>query len=839
MKLIFCGGASEVGASCVLVKIAGRNLVFDSGVRMGQNKDFLPDMRMIQENGGVDAIFISHAHMDHIGSLPILSNAFPNARIYMTHATKDLMRVLLYDSLKIMENREQEIPIFSEVHVKNALDRAVCYSPGYTFRPFAESTAVTFYNAGHIAGAVSVYVTGQEGAFFYSGDFSMNPQRTVEGASIPRLRPDVAVFESTYGDRLHSNREIEEQRLIAKVNEVIGAGKKILIPAFALGRAQEVILVLKRAINKGQLPPVKIYVDGMVNDICRVYRQNPNYLNHQLTKRVLKGVEIFYDENIVAVTGRQAQREEIVSSKEPCCIISSSGMLTGGPSQWYASRLAGDEGNLIALTGYQDEEAPGRQLLALAEGDAEERVLKFGDVSVPVNCGIGKYGLSAHADKTEILSLVHSLQPRNAFFIHGNCEVTEQLAKDVQKEFRGRAFAPRNGEEFDTKINVPRKQLVKDDLLTLSAAAFLTEEDIPKLWAFIMDNYQTKRGFTFEELGYIWAGRKDINQEELSKIAQYINNSRYFQAEDRRPFIFRARSEEDIKAEEAPAHMEVNRMLALVEKYFPPETGLYKKGARFDEKIALLSFVFPRKASRFREEIDRFERETGWKVEINAECNQSEAQNIIRKLFLGEEQKIVKIAYLPLQDLFKVKVNAEIDRKAEIIKEFAELTGMTMELEYTASKTIDGNNTAGSKIPYKATGLQMEQNQAMQHIQNAFGAMPDKLYKTSLKTQNNEGYIELSFISPAVGERYRALIEKLESEVYWSIRIGQSVNQHEALNAAKRLLAEKGVEVKKNLAFMPKELQVVAYVWEQPEDYLIIQEHFAKLTGLQLIFKTV
>lgn len=784
MKLIFCGGASEVGASCVLVKIAGRNLVFDSGVRMGQNKDFLPDMRMIQENGGVDAIFISHAHMDHIGSLPILSNAFPNARIYMTHATKDLMRVLLYDSLKIMENREQEIPIFSEVHVKNALDRAVCYSPGYTFRPFAESTAVTFYNAGHIAGAVSVYVTGQEGAFFYSGDFSMNPQRTVEGASIPRLRPDVAVFESTYGDRLHSNREIEEQRLIAKVNEVIGAGKKILIPAFALGRAQEVILVLKRAINKGQLPPVKIYVDGMVNDICRVYRQNPNYLNHQLTKRVLKGVEIFYDENIVAVTGRQAQREEIVSSKEPCCIISSSGMLTGGPSQWYASRLAGDEGNLIALTGYQDEEAPGRQLLALAEGDAEERVLKFGDVSVPVNCGIGKYGLSAHADKTEILSLVHSLQPRNAFFIHGNCEVTEQLAKDVQKEFRGRAFAPRNGEEFDTKINVPRKQLVKDDLLTLSAAAFLTEEDIPKLWAFIMDNYQTKRGFTFEELGYIWAGRKDINQEELSKIAQYINNSRYFQAEDRRPFIFRARSEEDIKAEEAPAHMEVNRMLALVEKYFPPETGLYKKGARFDEKIALLSFVFPRKASRFREEIDRFERET------------------------------------------------------EIIKEFAELTGMTMELEYTAPKTIDGNNTAGSKIPYKATGLQMEQNQAMQHIQNAFGAMPDKLYKTSLKTQNNEGYIELSFISPAVGERYRALIEKLESEVNRSIRIGQSVNQHEALNAAKRLLAKTGVEVKKNLAFMPKELQVVAYVWEQPEDYLIIQENFAKLTGLQLIFKT-
>ncbi len=838
MKLMFCGGAAEVGASCILLKIAGRNLVFDAGIRMGMNKDFMPDLRMIQENGGVDAMFISHAHMDHIGSLPVLSHEFPEARIYMTHAAKDLMRVLLYDSLKIMENREQEIPIFSETQVKNTLDRIICYSPGYTFQPFPErSTTVTFYNAGHIAGAVAVYVASEEGAFFYSGDFALNPQRTVEGASIPRLRPDVAVFESTYGDKLHANREIEEQRLIAKVGEVISAGKKILIPAFALGRAQEVILVLKRSINKGELPAFKIYVDGMVNDICRVYEQNPNYLNHQLRKRILRGNEIFYDKNVIPVTGRQAQREEIISSSEPCCIISSSGMLTGGPSQWYASRLAGDEGNFIALTGYQDEESPGHLLLALADGEAEERVLRLGDITFPVNCGIGKYGLSAHADKSEILSLVQSLEPRNAFFMHGNSEVTIQLAQDIQKQFRGLVFAPRNGEEFEPKIRVPRKQLLKEELPTLSQTTLFGEEDIPKLWAFIMDTYQTKRGFTFEELGYIWTGRRNFEQDELRQISQQINNSIYFEAEARRPFIFHARSAEDIKADEPPAQMEVNIMLALVDQYFPSVTGLYKKGARFEEKIALLSFVFPQKARQLSEKIKIFEKETGWKVEINSECNQLEAQLIIRKLFGDEEHKIAKISYMSLEDAFKVKVQQKVNRAEEIVKEFEELSGMRLVMEEGAGVTGIVKNTESPNRLLKTNGKPMEQNQAMKYIEKAFADIPDRIFKKSLKFQDNAAYIELAFISPLVGERYRPLIEQLEKEIHWPIKIGQSVNQHEVLNISKRMIDDHGIVLKKSLAFIPKEMQVIAYVSEQSESHALIQEEFLKLTGLHLSFQ--
>ncbi|MDP4179935.1 MAG: MBL fold metallo-hydrolase, partial [Bacillota bacterium] len=580
MKVGFCGGAAEVGASCIMLNLDGKNIILDCGMRIGSSKEYLPDLGMIQENGGVHAIVISHAHMDHTGSLPVLSREYPEAKIYMTHATKDLVRVLLYDSLKIMEYREAEIPVFAEVHVKNMLDRIICFSPGFTFHPMDNDISVTFYNAGHVAGAAAIYICGKEGAFFYSGDFSLQPQKTVEKASFPKLRPDVAVIESTYGDKLHSSRETEEKKLVEKVGEIINSGKKILIPAFALGRAQEIILILKSAINKGILPPFKIYTDGMVNDICRVYKQNPNYLKSQLSKKALKGVDIFFDDNIMAVTGKQPQREEIINSKEPCCIIASSGMLTGGSSQWYAQKLALDEGNFIALTGYQDEESPGRQLLELSDNpDDTDRVLKLGELTVPVKCGIGKFGLSAHADKTGIISLTHSLSAKKVFYIHGNTDVIHNLANEVQKEYRGQIFAPSNGDLFDISLNNPRKQLVRNELNHINKVQKLTQENINELWHFIINTYGKDRAFTVEELLFIWSGSHAFNEDDLKEAIILVNSTPYFEPELKRPFMFHAINEEALMSFEKNGPMEVNAMLSLIDSHFPKEAGIYKKGA--------------------------------------------------------------------------------------------------------------------------------------------------------------------------------------------------------------------------------------------------------------------
>ncbi|MDE6518553.1 MAG: MBL fold metallo-hydrolase, partial [Acetatifactor sp.] len=149
MELHFLGGAMEVGGSCIYLRIAGKGILMDCGIRQSGTKDPLPDFRTIQEQGGVDAILISHAHMDHIGTLPIISRAYPLARIYMTAMTADLTRVLLYDSLKIMKNREDEIPHYSEPDVRAMLGRI--YPVGFqTPFPIFDDFTLTFYPAGHI-----------------------------------------------------------------------------------------------------------------------------------------------------------------------------------------------------------------------------------------------------------------------------------------------------------------------------------------------------------------------------------------------------------------------------------------------------------------------------------------------------------------------------------------------------------------------------------------------------------------------------------------------------------------------------------------------------------------
>jgi Cft2 family RNA processing exonuclease len=833
MKISFCGGAGEVGASCFLLKISGKNIVLDAGVRMN-TQDSLPALNLIQENGGVDAICVSHAHLDHSGSLPILSREFPDARIYMTHATKDLTRVLLADSLKIMENREAEIPLYAEIHVKNALDRIVCFSPGYTFRPWNDTElTVTFYNAGHIAGAAAIYITSTEGSFFYSGDFSTFPQKTVAGAAIPRLRPDFAVFESTYGDRLHSNRAIEENRLINQVREVIAAGKKILIPAFALGRAQEIMLMLKKAINKGELPAFKIYVDGMVKDISRVYQLNPNYLHHFQAKKIWRGQEIFYDDNITAVTGRQPQRDQIVSDPAPCCIIASSGMLTGGPSQWYAQKLAGDPDNYIALTGYQDEESPGRHLLDLADLPCDtERRLKLGELSLSVKCGIGKYGLSAHADKTEIIALVHSLAARHVFLVHGQQATTTALAREIQAEYRGRVYAPANGETFDPKIAVPRKQLTKRHLPTLAKRTAPEAADLPELWRFIIEQCGPAVGFTVEELLFAWSGNYEVSEAMYLPLGQLLNASRYFEPETRRPFIFHAVAPDALAPDPADQPLEVNRMLALVDERFPSETGLYKKGARFDEKIALLYFNFPlTAAAKYREQLAAFTTETGWQVQLNTTCHLCAAQDLVLQL-LGDDAAVLgKFSYLQTENRVKVQLTREVKELERIEAIYFELTGMELVAE------LPGNKSALPPNPVKAAGYQVEQNQALAMIQEAFAPQPDKLYKKSLKPIDGQPGIELSFITPQVGERYHGLIKQLENRLRWPIRINPTPNQNEILTTGRRLLAQHQVLLRKKLSYLEKELQVIAHI--QPADPKTLEQidnEFQRATGMTITF---
>jgi len=827
MKLAFQGGAAEVGASCVLLSIDGKNILFDCGIRMEAGKE-LPDMQGIQQQGGVDLILVSHAHLDHTGSLPIISREYPEAKIYMTHATKDLVKVLLYDSLKIMESREAEIPAFAPVHVENMLARIICFSPGFTFAPFNDEIRVTFHSAGHIAGAAGIYVTGVEGAFFYSGDLSITPQRTVTGAAIPALRPDAAVIESTYGDRLHSDREIEEKRLIDKVSEVIQQGGKMLIPSFALGRAQEVILILKSAIRKKQIKPFKIYVDGMVKDICRIYQQNPNYLKNMLAKKIFKGNEIFYDDDVIAVSGRQ-QREEIVNGSDPCCIIASSGMLSGGPSQWYAKMLSPSAENYIAITGYQDEEAPGRRLIELAGAKEEDRFLKIGTETFPVRCPVGKYALSAHADKSQIISFVQSLGAKHLFFVHGDKDTISALAKEVQSEYRGNVYEPLNGEEYKFDLKNPRKQIHKIIKYSMDSGRKPEKDDLKDMYDFLYAKGKKDAIYTAEDLSYVFSGIRDLSEDEVRELQQMLNESVFFVPDVRRPFMFRLAEQETVTGKmEKESYMEVNQMLALADEYFPEDSGLYKKGARFEQKIVILNFNFPQAATkRYDQKLKEFEEATGWKVEVNTECNLIEAENLVSRLLPEGIYVEGPFSFFRTDNTFKITVNKGFDT-SPFIERFKSITAMEMIIE------VKGTSSS-QKTPVKRESGQMEQNKVFSLIDMTFSGKPDRIYKKGLKSDDKGSFIELSFISPLVGKRYEEQIKEVMKQTGWDIRINSAANQNEILKIGKRMLEENGMKVKKNLSYIPEKMSVRAEVLNRDEIRAEeIKEAFLAVTGLEI-----
>lgn len=822
--LSFLGGAYEIGASCILLQINNKNILLDSGIRQSSTKDVLPDFRTIQEKGGIDTIIISHAHLDHIGSLPIISKEYPHAKIYMNSMTKDLIRVLLYDSLKIMNSKEAEIPLYAEADVMNMLDRVKLLN-FQVEREILDGIKLTFYQAGHIAGASCVYLSTNEGSVFYSGDFSIFSQRTVDGAKIPKLRPDIAIFESTYGDKLHSNREVEEERLINIVRECIDNNGKMIIPAFALGRAQEVLLILKKALNNKKINGVKVYVDGMVKEINRVYKYNPLYLKSSLGKKILRGIEPFYDDNIQPVMTKE-DREKILKDKDPCIIVSSSGMLTGGPSQYYAEHIVTLDNGYIVITGYQDEEAPGRQLLQLLDSTEEEKFLEINNKVLPLKCKVERIGLSAHGDKGEIKALISTLSPKNVFFVHGDESIIESLAMEVQKECFGRIYAPRSGEIVEIDIKNPRKQLKKTFDFYMKEQEEIHSSNIYKLWNFILENYGN-RLFTIEELLIIWYGRSNIDMMEVENLQKILADSPYFENDLRRFFMYKARSKADVEEDLKPRELKPNELTDLVNQYFN-DFDFKKSSFHYDTKTIVLNFDFPKAVSNsIFKSIKEFQSNVDWNVEINENTNITVADNLIKTLI--EPNLIKKISHYISEERVEVNVYSMNEDYDKVKAEFKSKTGLNLILFDDNKKVSVDNQLNTFKSQRKET---MEQNQALNYIDKEFNMEELKPYKKSIKGKN---YIELSFISPIVGRRYAKKIQDISNEIGWDIGISNSINQNEVIQLAERLCRKNDILLSKNPSFRPGDLKIVIKPVEVDESKLQeIKEEFDYLTGCSL-----
>jgi Cft2 family RNA processing exonuclease/dsRNA-specific ribonuclease len=423
MQLSFLGGASSIGASCTLLEVGQTRLVIDCGVRFEANNP-LPDLSQLS---GIclDAIVLTHAHSDHSGGLPVLCEAHPATPVYATPPTRDLSAILFQDALKLMQSpdRDTEIPLYARTQVERLLENMVPL--GFGDRHPVKDVTITLLPASHILGAAMVHLETPAGNVLFTGDFSVSSQLTVPALQRPSMHVDLVVTESTYGSRLHEDRRAAEERLIAQIRSIVEHQGRVLIPAFAVGRAQEVLLILKRALRNGALPPIPVYVDGMVRRVCTVYGQYESYVTRTLARDIRRAEHPFYTNGITPVNSF-AERDKALAQR-PCVVVASSGMLSGGASVVYASSFAAHADDAILITGYQDEESPGRALLRLAAGEGE-RQLKLANRLVEVCCHVDTYGLSAHADRMQIVGLLEAMRPRTVVLVHGDAEARHALA---------------------------------------------------------------------------------------------------------------------------------------------------------------------------------------------------------------------------------------------------------------------------------------------------------------------------------------------------------------------------------------------------------------------------
>lgn len=456
IRITALGGFQEVGRSSILLETQESKVLLDFGYNpsaptLKQSMPRLDTVNVSLED--IDAVIVTHAHLDHCGLVPLLFKFGYEGPVYATEATRDLMTLLQLDLLDISRREGKPLP-FDLQDVHKALLHTITLKYGEV-TDIAPDVRLTFYRAGHILGSAIAHLHIGVGLHnvVYTSDFKYGKTRLLDEAHTEFPRVDTLLMESTYGNATQLPREEAEARFVDVINRTLQRKGKVLIPTLAVGRAQEVLAILAAAMDEGKIPDVPVYIEGMINEVTAIHTAYPDLLSSEIRNLINEGRNPFLHKNFKVVETGKA-RVEIVDSDEPAIILATSGMLTGGPAVEYFKIMAPDPKNTILFVNYQVEGTLGRKV---KDGVKNVNLIVENKIeTITINMEVDAIeGFSGHSDQNQLLAYLENLTPKPKKIIlnHGEPEATNKLHSLIEeRRKKNKSFLPATTEIYKPRV---------------------------------------------------------------------------------------------------------------------------------------------------------------------------------------------------------------------------------------------------------------------------------------------------------------------------------------------------------------------------------------------------
>ena len=448
VRVTTLGGFREVGRSCSMLNTQDSKILIDCGVDVSSDNGspyiHLPEVLPIET---IDAVVITHAHLDHSGLVPLLYKYGYDGPVYCTPPTRDMMTLLQMDYLKVAAADARKIP-YSAENIRDVIKHCITMDYGDT-TDITPDVRLTLHNAGHILGSSLAHFHVGEGLYniAFSGDIKYERTWLFNPAinRFPRL--EAIIMESTYGGRddLQPTRREATDRLKDIIQRCLKKKGKILVPVFAVGRSQEVMIVIEDLMRTKQIPKVPVYLDGMIWEATAIHTAYPEYLNNKLRSQIFQQGENPLLSDIFERVDSHEMRQRIISDPDPCIVLATSGMMNGGPIMEYFKEWAQSKKNTITFVGYQAEGTMGRRI----QKGWNEIPLNVGGNTVNIKMEMNVEtcdGFSGHSDRKQLFNYINNMSPRPEKIIFGHGEETKclDISSSVHKRFNVSTAAPMN-----------------------------------------------------------------------------------------------------------------------------------------------------------------------------------------------------------------------------------------------------------------------------------------------------------------------------------------------------------------------------------------------------------